>query len=137
MPDTCGHERSLLWEPSPTTWPPRLGSDSERGSTDASALAQEGQHRAVATVAGTFAVDGLDGPLNAWLHRVTGLGDRVALRWVSGASACSSFATSYTITVRHLSQMNAPCSSETASLLQLTPVFFWFGVFRHRDPCSH
>lgn len=90
-----------MWEPSPTTWPPQRGNESARGSADASGLkiAEEGQHRAVAAVAGTFAVDGLDGPLSAWLHKVTGLGDRITLRWVSGPSAYSNLATFYTAMV--------------------------------------
>lgn len=37
----------------------------------------------VATIAGSFAVDGLEGPLMVWLDQITGLLPALSLRWVS------------------------------------------------------
>ena len=86
MPSAAGAgDAGPAWMPSPTSWPV-LGEAQAGGGTTASrgALVTEPTTpRAVAAVAGTFAVDGLEGPLNVWLRGVTGLGERVTLRWVS------------------------------------------------------
>jgi hypothetical protein len=86
MPSAAGAgDAGPAWMPSPTSWPV-LGEAQAGGGTTASrgALSTEPTTpRAVAAVAGTFAVDGLEGPLNVWLHGVTGLGERVTINWVS------------------------------------------------------
>lgn len=54
------------WAPAPTQW---IGTGERKPRT--------------ASIAGSFAVDGLEGPLSVWLDEITGLTSTVSLKWVS------------------------------------------------------
>jgi hypothetical protein len=54
------------WAPAPTQW---IGTGERKPRT--------------VSIAGSFAVDGLEGPLSVWLDEITGLTSTVSLKWVS------------------------------------------------------
>ena len=69
---------SAAWDVRPSQWPHHPASPGA-GTDHADVIDQA---PITVCIAGSFAVDALEGPLRVWLDTITGMGAKVQLRWV-------------------------------------------------------